>query len=741
MENLYQIKLYLDYYRKLEIKNKEKENFFIFISCLIIFLFLILLTENIFFINIAWERTIKSLFIFIIAFIFLKSIFDFVLWHRMSYEKLSLLIEQKTFKFNNHLINSWQLSTQPNSYSKILIKKIAEDAILLLKGTNISKSINRKKLFLYRKIALLGVLFLCMYIILFHKNFRTISSSLFMPFSHISSITPIQKKLLTSNLEQAPYVQIIKPGKDIAVNTLNISIPLKIVSSDNSGLGILSLKYHIGPGEISSNDPVFFQKNLKNVKEDIISTFLKIPSNLSTKLAYYAECTNNNPAESEMGRSTVFFVYPPSMFPEQLKKEAAKNQYEKIKQLQTKMKKINKQLKNFITSQTSIIKATKKIGNPKNFAGEQDLKSLAEKEEKWLQTFQKLTNDLNNMGIQTKGKFTLAKELVEMMDHVQSAEYGMMQPITTIAVTQAEMGLELAKEITSNIEKWLAQSPDNVNWKMPQVPEAYNVPQAPLPSELEDMIGDLIQNEQNMQSNIEETTKWMDSLDKGAGWSVADGPISDMSAKGITGNLMPGSQEVGGRSGEGRTGRSYGEMVGNTAIGKGGRLTPAELTPDNLEPGIIKDKSGENPLGPTGGGKISGLGPEGLQGPTQSNYFTYNLLDTQQKKLIEKAESIERSMIVFNVYNPQLQQAISAMKKVHMEIKGGRYTNLLTTTHFIISNLRQTQNTLIKNDIINMENNEHISKQKYNSTGIWEEKIPPGYENVIWKYYSKIFNH
>ena len=35
------------------------------------------------------------------------------------------------------------------------------------------------------------------------------------------------------------------------------------------------------------------------------------------------------------------------------------------------------------------------------------------------------------------------------------------------------------------------------------------------------------------------------------GWSAGDGPISDMSAKGVTGNLLPNQNEVGGRSGEG----------------------------------------------------------------------------------------------------------------------------------------------------------------------------------------------
>ena len=57
-----------------------------------------------------------------------------------------------------------------------------------------------------------------------------------------------------------------------------------------------------------------------------------------------------------------------------------------------------------------------------------------------------------------------------------------------------------------------------------------------------------------MNEDVEDvTSSWLDSLDKGAGWDAMDGPISDMSAKGVTGNQLPNQQEVGGRAGEGRS--------------------------------------------------------------------------------------------------------------------------------------------------------------------------------------------
>src|SRR5258708_6409593 len=77
----------------------------------------------------------------------------------------------------------------------------------------------------------------------------------------------------------------------------------------------------------------------------------------------------------------------------------------------------------------------------------------------------------------------------------------------------------------------------------------------------------------------------MDSADKGAGGLVGDGPMSNMSAKGVTGNQLPNKDEIGGRSGEGRNGKSDGQMGGDTAVGKGGNEAPTRITPAPFENG------------------------------------------------------------------------------------------------------------------------------------------------------------
>ncbi len=66
-----------------------------------------------------------------------------------------------------------------------------------------------------------------------------------------------------------------------------------------------------------------------------------------------------------------------------------------------------------------------------------------------------------------------------------------------------------------------------------------------------------------------------------------------MNAQGVTGNQLPNTSEIGGGSGEGRTGKSTGEYVEDKAVGKGGRRTPTRLTPEPFQKGQVSDSSGE----------------------------------------------------------------------------------------------------------------------------------------------------
>ena len=286
---------------------------------------------------------------------------------------------------------------------------------------------------------------------------------------------------------------------------------------------------------------------------------------------------------------------------------------EQWRQLALALKKMEKQQRGVINT---AMKLAQKPINQFDAKDKNELlkaQAIADKWSKFLN--QKLVN-LSNLTEQDQANASLKDDLAQMNVAMAMAKDALAAKAMKIVVPLEQEGLEDAKKVTSNIEKWLLQKPDTLKWEMEEPVSQNDVPAPPLPSQLSDMIGKLLQHEEDLTSNMESLgSKWNDSINKGNGWGAMDGPISDMSAQGVTGNTMPKNDEIQGRSGSGREGRASGEMVGATASDKGGRRTPTRLTGDQFSSGQIKDSSKQPPGGATGGGKSSGYGGEGLEGP------------------------------------------------------------------------------------------------------------------------------
>ncbi len=206
-------------------------------------------------------------------------------------------------------------------------------------------------------------------------------------------------------------------------------------------------------------------------------------------------------------------------------------------------------LKDFTDVQKKVIQDTMdlKPQAAENFSDDakKKLETLRQTEEKWGKFLQEKLTDLSKVPPQDFSNGSTSKELNKCFSEIKTAEEALLNQKSDLemAIPAEESGLELAKEITSNIERWLAGSPDNTKWNMEENMKDVDVPMADLPKELEDIMGDLIDKEDKLAEESQDvTSSWMDSMDKGVGWDVADGPIADMSAKGITGNLQPEQQ-------------------------------------------------------------------------------------------------------------------------------------------------------------------------------------------------------
>ncbi len=402
-------------------------------------------------------------------------------------------------------------------------------------------------------------------------------------------------------------------------------------------------------------------------------------------------------------------------------------------------------IKDFQNDQRRVIELSNQLAEtPVDDFTEEDEKKLneiLETERKWTEFFQEAATDLSKLPPQDFSLSTQAKEFLEVFSEIQQAIEAGEREAIEMAVPHEQAGLELAEEIETNIEKWLMETKDDQLWSMEDPLEDYETPITELPDELQDLIGDLVESEEDMLEQFDDITSgWMDSLDMGAGWGTMDGPISNMSAKGVTGNRLPNTQEVGGRSGEGRTGKSSGQFVEEVATGKGGRQTPSRLTPDPFEAGSVDDQSGEAATGATGGGKLSGMGEEGFQGPVPPPLQQkLKRMALQQQQLIDAARHLDYGLKKYRHPRGRLPETIELMEAQKRSLAQGEVSTFGHYQKVVLSNLREVKELTDKQKQLTRDRSALLPKRLRDEiSAARSESVPDEYREMVRNYFRAL---
>ena len=398
----------------------------------------------------------------------------------------------------------------------------------------------------------------------------------------------------------------------------------------------------------------------------------------------------------------------------------------------------------FERAQKQIIKTSKDLMDkrPEDLTRdekEEILGALARNEAEWAKFLEEKLTDFSKLPLQDFSDASVAKQLNEVIQDIDKAADALYQKKVELAVPLEQSGLEKAEELVNNLEKWLSNKPDKIKWSMEEPASQADIPLAELPAELEDIAGELLDKEDEMQQDVEDvSSSWLDSIDKGAGWDAADGPISSMSAKGVTGNLLPNQQEIGGRSGEGRSGRSQGQMVQDSAVGKGGRATPTRLSPSPFEPGSVKDSSKEDTGGATGGGRLSGISEPGLHGPTPPPPEKMARIAGNQAKIRQEAEALALKLRKYKLPSGDIENAIAAMKKLE---EASRYHNGLGVRHSYngaIDSLVAARKEIRAEVGVHRERSQLPESTMREIVTGFKEGTPLGYEELVSEYFRKM---
>ncbi len=405
---------------------------------------------------------------------------------------------------------------------------------------------------------------------------------------------------------------------------------------------------------------------------------------------------------------------------------------------------LREDLLDFIEAQKKILEKSRTLLDkaPEDLTAEEEkiLGDLAREEAKWASYFEEKLTDWSKLPLQDFADGKVAEEFNETFMEIKKAAKSLYEKNIELAVPMEQSGLENAEQLVQNLEKWLSDKPDNLKWLMEEAAAPGDIAMAELPAELEDILGELMDREEDMTEEVEDVTSaWMDSPDKGAGWDAVDGPISSMSAKGVTGNMLPNQMEIGGRSGEGRSGRSSGQMVESAADGKGGRETPTRLSPSPFEPGSVEDSSKESPGGSTGGGKLSGFAGEGLRGPVPPPLQQKMArLAGQQAGIRQAAEALALRLRAWNAPGAELETAALHMRELEEAAVQGYGPAVRQAFREALDSLDGARRAAGRPGALRREQTALPERLRQDIRAGLQDGIPAGYEEMAGAYFREL---
>jgi len=342
-----------------------------------------------------------------------------------------------------------------------------------------------------------------------------------------------------------------------------------------------------------------------------------------------------------------------------------------------------KELEEFIEKQTEITEKRQMVQDqpPEDFSEEDEelLEDLAMDQSKLAEVLEEVVNDLSNMNLLDFGDNQMVDEMKSIYEQAEeladkAAEAAEMAEARQDAYRLETEAVEMAEELMINCEATLGAS-DSIQF-VAEIPEDEQLvaPLAELPSELEDLVGDVITSEEEMRPEVEDVGSYLNSLDHTAG-PVADGTISSTSAKGKTGDQRPEDNVLEGRSGAGRSGMSDGQLVESVAKDlDDNEYSLRERTSNTpLEAGQVEDQDEGAQTGGTGLGKTADSTTQfgtGGKLPTKVLDMMEETLQTQQN-IRQASEDLVLKLKRHNLTVTELEASIESMKDLEDALKRG----------------------------------------------------------------------
>ena len=344
-------------------------------------------------------------------------------------------------------------------------------------------------------------------------------------------------------------------------------------------------------------------------------------------------------------------------------------------------------------------------------------------------------------------------QLIERMESVFRAASDALKSAEAKDVRRTllkeEMAVLMSDAIPNNGEAFLGSGAGKTKWDFEDWPEEER-PETklpPIPPDLHDTLGELIDKQEQLADDEDDMQSQMQyGATDNTGMIGGDGgPLSNMMAKGRSGNTTPKNNEVGGRAGSGRTGKSSGEFVEDTDVAKEGRETEDRYTKEQSTEGFVKTKGKKKRAGgsTSTGGKRSNEATElGLRGDAPINWSQQRIkLKEKQNDLQLKMERFaNRLRKIMGAADFDINAALLLMQEVKEELNGGNYDHAVRKQIATIWHLKQLQRRMRSFGMDTDEDEKASEKtaRRIRADDPLHEKYPDEYRKLLQEYYRAL---
>jgi len=296
------------------------------------------------------------------------------------------------------------------------------------------------------------------------------------------------------------------------------------------------------------------------------------------------------------------------------------------------------------------------------------------------------------------------------------------------------------------MEMFLVAQSDNVKRNTENIDkEEMKAPigQVTMPEELQDIVGDLLEQEEEQKKADDSVTNQGDA-NPDSGWGISEGEFVDYNASGKSGNDRPDHKDQDGRSQVGRQGMSDGEVMARSGkVNEGDKNLDKRRTQDSNQSGDVEEE-GHSDAVATGGGKNSGYsqdkGMEGGEGATRrDSKIQESKAENTRAQLTRNAEAVYAQAQLNNLRTYDLKKYIAFSKQIDILQKQSASPAMIAELHKKALQALSTTFTSLENGISSSDMGATSNTEAGDETvAASPDEAPAEYRDMVSDYFKAI---